>query len=228
MIVASGISTPTSMTVVETSMTIFHILNACITASFSLGLSFPWRSQIFQSISGNRSCISSNVVWADWTSSSVSESSISGVTIKIFSFFLILSNIRGLSLWVSCGVMIFVWMGSLQEGIWSIMLTSNSPKNAIAIDLGIGVADIWRMCGALNCLKKALCFTQNLCCSSMMTYWRLWKWISSWRSAWVPMMISIFPDARSDFIFSFIDFDRDPVRHSILNQRGSKTFAKER
>lgn len=66
--------------------------------------------------------------------------------------------------------------------------TSNSPKNAIAIDLGIGVADIWRICGELNCLKNARCFTQNLCCSSMITYCKSKKSISSCNRACVPMI----------------------------------------
>ena len=44
MTVALGTSTPTSMTVVDTSTSSSPALNACMTASFSLGLSFPCKS----------------------------------------------------------------------------------------------------------------------------------------------------------------------------------------
>ena len=137
----------------------------------------------------------------------------------------ILSKIQGLSLVSSLVEMILVWIGSLPEGSWSIIETSNSPKKAIAIDLGIGVADICRMWGELNCLKKALCLTQNLCCSSMMTYWRFWKSIPSCRSAWVQIMTWIAHDLRSDLILSFWDFVKEPVMHSTLIPRGRRNFA---
>jgi hypothetical protein len=41
--------------------------------------------------------------------------------------------------------MTFVVIGILQAGSSSITLTSNSQKNANAIDLGIGVADICKI-----------------------------------------------------------------------------------
>ncbi len=44
MIVASGMSTPTSITVVATSILIFHSLKACMTASLSLDFIFPCMS----------------------------------------------------------------------------------------------------------------------------------------------------------------------------------------
>jgi hypothetical protein len=50
--------------------------------------------------------------------------------------------IQGLIFMSSFSAIIFVWIGFLQTGISSMILTSNSQKNANASDLGIGVADI--------------------------------------------------------------------------------------
>jgi hypothetical protein len=75
--------------------------------------------------------------------------------------------------------MILVLIANLQTGISSITLTSNSQKKANAIDLGIGVALICKICGAQNFLKNALCLTPNLCCSSITTNCNFLKITSS-------------------------------------------------
>jgi hypothetical protein len=68
---------------------------------------------------------------------------------------------------------IFVVTGFLHFGISSITEFWNSQKNARVNDLGIGVAVICNICGDPNCLKKDLCSTQNLCCSSIIAKPRL-------------------------------------------------------
>ncbi len=160
------------------------------------------------------------------TSSSLSDSSISGVTINTFSPFCILSMIRGLLLIRCLSDMIFVWIGSLPAGISSITLTSNSPKNANAIDLGIGVALIWRICGLSNCLKNHLCLTPNLCCSSMTASWILSLWTHSWISACVPTITSSVPALICSLILSFCHLLSDPVRSQTRIPSGRSIFAK--
>ncbi|MBO7504945.1 hypothetical protein J6T66_02045 [bacterium] len=81
--VASGISTHTSITVVDTNILAFQSLNLCITASFSLDDNLQCNNAI--SSLGNSSKIwqiSACELTADCTSSIFSESSINGVTIN--------------------------------------------------------------------------------------------------------------------------------------------------
>ena len=94
MIVASGTSTQTSITVVETKISNFSHLNHFMTSSFSAGFIFPWRSQILL-LSHGKSCFTfSNSAMADFKSSILSDSSIRGVTMKTFCFWAILVKIR--------------------------------------------------------------------------------------------------------------------------------------
>jgi len=109
------------------------------------------------------------------TSSNFSDSSTRGVTIKTFCPSLIFEIIRGFNFIYSFSEIIFVVIGCLHFGNSSIICTSNSPKKAKAIDLGIGVALICNISGLPNFLKTALCLTQNLCCSSITTNQRLEK-----------------------------------------------------
>ncbi|MBR2158196.1 hypothetical protein IJ913_02105 [bacterium] len=69
----------------------------------------------------------------------------SGVTINTLCPLLILSRIHGFNFVVSLVEIIFVFIGNLPFGNSSIILTSNSQKKAIAIDLGIGVALICKI-----------------------------------------------------------------------------------
>jgi len=182
-IVASGISTHTSITVVDTSRQKSPFLNFVIVSSFSFELILPCISQIFHFNSGKSSLISWYSDVAAFTSSSFSDSSIRGVTTKTFCFSSILEIIRDFNFLYSFSEIIFVVIGFLHFGSSSIICTSNSPKNAKAIDLGIGVALICKISGLPNFLNTALCLTQNLCCSSITTNQRLEKSTSSCKSA---------------------------------------------
>jgi hypothetical protein len=83
MTVASGISTHTSITVVDTNILALQSLNFCITASFSLDDNLQCSSAISSlGSSSNKPHISACELTADWTSSIFSESSINGVTIN--------------------------------------------------------------------------------------------------------------------------------------------------
>gem|GEM_PF-5172945 len=113
------------------------------------------------------------------SSSIFSESSIRGVTINTFCHSFILDNIQSFNFIYSFSEIIFVIIGFLPIGISSIILTSNSQKNAIAIDLGIGVALICNIWGLPNLFKTALCLTPNLCCSSTTAYFKFWNSTSS-------------------------------------------------
>ena len=116
-------------------------------------------------------------------------------------------------------------MGFLPAGISSILLTENSPKNANAIDLGIGVALICMMCGLLNCLKKALCLTQNLCCSSIITNHKSLNPIHSWSNACVPIIQSMRQSLSLFFIVTFWLAVSDHVITSRCIHSGSKVLA---
>jgi hypothetical protein len=113
----------------------------------------------------------------------------------------------------------------LHSGNWSIILTSNSPKKAKAMERGIGVAVICKTCGELNFLKTALCLTQNLCCSSIHTNIKFLKSTSSCNTACVVTNTSIFHSFKSDFILIFSDFANEPVNNSTRNHSGNKNLA---
>jgi hypothetical protein len=96
--VASGTSTQTSITVVETNIDNFHDLKSFITCSFSFALSLPCIIHILSFISLNIFFTSSNSVVAAFRSSIFSDSSMSGVTINTFSHLFIFSITRSLNL----------------------------------------------------------------------------------------------------------------------------------
>ena len=71
-----------------------------------------------------------------------------------------------------------------------------SPKAVSTSVRGIGVAVITSMSGALPLavIARRWC-TPKRCCSSTIASTRSWNTTASWNSAWVPMTISVVPDA---------------------------------
>ena len=139
---------------------------------------------------------------------------------------MIFCKIRGFNLVHSFAEITLVSIFCLHSGSWSIILTSNSPKKAKAIERGIGVAVICNMWGELNFLNTALCLTPNLCCSSIQTNIKFLKSTSSCNTAWVVTNTSIFHSFKSDFILVFSLFVKEPVNNSTRNHSGNKNLAK--
>jgi len=124
-------------------------------------------------------------------------------------------------------VTILVVISFLHAGSSSITLTSNSPKNANAIDLGIGVADICKICGLQCCFKNDLCLTQNLCCSSIITYWSDAKDTVSCKSACVHTIKSICQFASCCLVCSFSFAVSFHDRSATRTPKGKSIFAIE-
>ena len=166
-IFAFGTFTPTSITVVDTSMLISPRTNSSITSSFSFAFIFPCIRPILNS--GNIACNFSASISA-FCKSLVSVSSINGHTtyacIPALTFFCKNAKMRFRILSPTA----YVLTGFLPGGNSSITDISKSPYKISASVRGIGVADIISICGLFPFAASfALCSTPNLCCSSATT-----------------------------------------------------------
>ena len=101
---------------------------------------------------------------------------------------------------------------------------SISAKTVMAKVLGIGVAVIIRTWGVSPFLVKAsLCSTPNLCCSSIITYFRFLKFTSEEKRAWVPMAKSTSPWLKA-FNSRLLPFPlTSPVTKAILTPKGDRS-----
>ena len=107
------------------------------------------------------------------------------------------------------------------------MEISRSPNRITARVLGMGVAVITRTLGSFPFLvRRFLCSTPNLCCSSVTTSPRSANSTSGWIMAWVPTRICIFPSFRSSSSSLRSLTFMLPDSSSQRTPRGSKSFFK--
>lgn len=110
---------------------------------------------------------------------------------------------------------------------------SFSPYKVRARLRGMGVALIWRVWGIFQdaffvpSSRISRCLTQKRCCSSIITIAKFSKHTSSSRSAWVPMITSIFPDARWDLMIFFCFCGMLPTKRWLLIQNSWNIYCKD-
>ena len=200
--VASGTSTPTSMTVVATSTCTSPVRNRPIASSRAAGGIWPWIRPTRSSASSPAASRSYSSV-ADFAST-LTESLTSGQTTKARCPIATSERTRPTRGAAPSGPGSHsVVTGSRPGGSSSSVVRSRSPKITIAAVRGIGVAVMTRRSGspaAPLARRPARCSTPKRCCSSITTMPREANSTSSVRSAWVPTTTSMAPPASASSV----------------------------
>ena len=206
-------------------MSIFPSLNFSIISSFSLGFIFPCKNSTLYC--GNISLLYVSYNFSTDFKSISSFSSTNGHTmyacLPSFNCFSINAFTLSVIFLFTANVSIFFLLG----GNSSIIEISKSPYNIKANVLGIGVAVITNTSGfSPFSAILVLCFTPNLCCSSVTTKPRFLNFTLSSIIACVPINISISPFSSLSNIPSFCFLVIPDINNSHLIPSFSSIFLK--
>ena len=199
-------STPTSMTVVDTSTSSSPAVNARMVRSRSAVACLPWTIPMRSPFSGPSASMGVISVTAlnpapASRSPSVLLPEMAGQTTKAWRPCATSSRMRSQARSTQCGLRAVstktVFTSARPAGRSRSSMVSRSPKTVMATERGMGVAvitSVWGWCSDFAA-SAARCSTPKRCCSSTTTKPRSANPTSSDNSAWVPMTIPASPDA---------------------------------